>query len=275
MNKKQKVFSYAVRIFTLFSAVFVFSSLILIVGHIILRGLPYLKASLFSLTFTQKNQSMLPSIINTLTIIVLTLFIAIPTGVFSAIYMVEYAKPGNSFIKLVRLTTETLQGIPSIVYGLFGYILFNISLRMGYSILAGGLTMSIMVLPLIIRATEEALLAVDNSYREASYGLGARKLRTVFNVVLPSAVNGIFSGIILAIGRIFGETAALIFTAGTTAQVAGLMNSGSSLAIRMYMAQGEALYINEAYATAFVLLVFVIIINGLSTIMGNRLGRNE
>lgn len=275
MNKKQKVFSYAVRIFTLFSAIFVFSSLILIVGHIILRGLPYLKASLFSLTFTQKNQSMLPSIINTLTIIVFTLFIAIPTGVFSAIYMVEYAKPGNSFIKLVRLTTETLQGIPSIVYGLFGYILFNISLGMGYSILAGGLTMSIMVLPLIIRATEEALLAVDNSYREASYGLGARKLRTVFNVVLPFAVNGIFSGIILAIGRIFGETAALIFTAGTTAQVAGLMNSGSSLAIRMYMAQGEALYINEAYATAFVLLVFVIIINGLSTIMGNRLGRNE
>ena len=275
MNKSKKIFSNTVKILMYSAADFTFALLIGIIVYVAYRGLPYLRPSLFSLEYSSKNQSMLPSIINTLHMILITLLISVPIGIFSAIYMVEYAKSNNKAIKVVRLATETLQGIPSIVYGLFGYIFFNIFLGLGYSIISGALTMAIMVLPLIIRATEEALLAVDNSYREASYGLGARKLRTVFNVVLPPAMNGILSGVILAIGRVFGETAALIFTAGTMSSLAKTSESGSTLAIHMYKLFGEGIHINESFATALVLLIFVVIINSISTILANRLGGNK
>lgn len=275
MNKSQKIFSNTVKILMYSAAAFTFALLIEIIVYVAYRGLPYLRPSLFSLEYSSKNQSMLPSIINTLHMILITLLISVPIGIFSAIYMVEYAKSNNKAIKVVRLATETLQGIPSIVYGLFGYIFFNLFLGLGYSIISGALTMAIMVLPLIIRATEEALLAVDNSYREASYGLGARKLRTVFNIVLPPAMNGILSGVILAIGRVFGETAALIFTAGTMSTLANTSQSGSTLAIHMYKLFGEGIHINESFATALVLLVFVVIINTVSTILANKLGGNN
>lgn len=275
MNKSQKIFSKIVKILMYSAAILTFVLLLGIIFYVVFRGLPHLKASLFSLEYSSKNQSMLPSIINTLHMIVITLIISVPVGIFSAIYMVEYAKSNSIGIKLVRLATETLQGIPSVVYGLFGYIFFNLFLGLGYSIISGALTMAIMVLPLIIRATEEALLAVDNSYREASYGLGARKLRTVFNIVLPPAMNGILSGVILAIGRVFGETAALIFTAGTMSTLAKTSQSGSTLAIHMYKLFGEGIHINESFATALVLLVFVVIINTVSTILANKLGGNN
>lgn len=275
MNRQQKIFSISIKALVYGCAILIFSILLAIIGYVILRGAPYLTADLFAWNYTTSNHSMLPSIINTLQMIALTLLISVPIGIFSAIYMVEYAQPGNKFIKVVRLATETLQGIPSIVYGLFGYIFFNLTLGLSYSILSGALTMVIMVLPLIIRATEEALIAVDNSYREASYGLGARKLRTVFNVVLPSAMNGIFSGIILAIGRVFGETAALLFTSGSVSALAGPLDSGSTLAIHMYKLFGEGRQVNESFATALVLLLFVVIINAISTMLGHKLGGKE
>ena len=203
---------------------------------------------------------------------VLSLLIAVPFGIFSAIFLVEYAKRGNKFVEVIRLTTETLQGIPSIVYGLFGMLFFVTTCGWGFSILAGAFTLSIMVLPLIMRSTEEALKAVPDSYREGSFGLGAGKLRTVFRIVLPSAVPGILAGVILAIGRIVGETAALIYTAGTVADFPkNVMSSGRTLAVHMYNLASEGLYMDQAYATAVILLVLVVGINTLSGVVAKRL----
>ena len=214
----------------------------------------------------------MPAIISTVYITFLSLLMAVPTGIFSAIYLVEYAKRGSRLVKVIRVTTETLQGIPSIVYGLFGYILFVITLGWSYSLLAGAVTLAIMILPLIIRTTEEALISVPDSYREGSFGLGAGKLRTVFRIILPSAVPGILAGVILAIGRIVGESAALIFTAGTVAQVPGsLFDSARTLSVHMYALLSEGLYTNEAYATAVVLLLLVIIINAVSGFIAKKL----
>lgn len=272
MTRRQKINSIIYKILIGIATIFTFALLIGIIFYVASKGIPHIKPSLFAWKFTSTNQSMMPAIINTLHMILITLLVSVPIGVFTAIYMVEYAKPGNVFVRVVRLATETLQGIPSIVFGLFGYIFFTQLLKLDYSILSGALTMSIMVLPLIIRSTEEALIAVDNKYREASYGLGARKLRTVFNVVLPPAMNGIFSGIILAIGRVFGETAALMYTAGTMQQLAGIRDSGATLAIHMYKQHSEARYPNETFVTAFVLLVVVVLINALSSYIGGKIG---
>ena len=247
------------------SAVITFAILVALLAYILIMGVPNLKPSLFAWHYTSDNCSMTPAIINTLIMVVLSLLLSVPFGIGAAIYLVEYAKRGNKLVKVVRLTAETLSGIPSIVYGLFGYLMFVIALNMDKSMLAGALTLAIMVLPTILRTTEEALKAVPDSFREGSFGLGAGKLRTVFRIVLPSAVPGIFSGIILAIGRIVGETAALIFTAGTFSGVAGgVMESGRTLAVHMYCLLNEGLHRSEAYATAVVLLVMVIGINALS-----------
>ena len=235
-----------------------------LVAYIVVRGVPNLKPSLFALQYTSDNQSMFPAIINTCTMTVVSLLLAVPFGVGAAIYLTEYAKRGSRLTKLVQMTTQTLSGIPSIVYGLFGMLMFNNSLQLGYSMLSGALTLAIMILPLIMRTTQEALFSVPDMYREGSFGLGAGKLRTVFSVVLPSAMPGILSGVILAIGRIVGETAALIYTSGTVAKVAGLMDSGTTLALHMYKQASEGLYLNEAYATSVVLLALVLLINLLS-----------
>ena len=219
---------------------------------------------------------MMPSIINTLVITFLSLLIAVPLGIFSAIYLVEYAKRGNKFVEIIRLTTETLSGIPSIVYGLFGALFFVTTLKWGYSLLAGALTLSIMILPLIMRTTEEALKSVPDSFREGSFGLGAGKLRTVFCVVLPSAVPGILAGVILAVGRIVGETAALIYTAGTVPAVPkSVMGSGRTLAVHMYNLSSEGLYMDQAYATAVVLLVLVVGINCLSGYIAKKITKGN
>ena len=235
-----------------------------LVAYIVVRGVPNLKPSLFALQYTSDNQSMFPAIINTCTMTVVSLLLAVPFGVGAAIYLTEYAKRGSRLTKLVQMTTQTLSGIPSIVYGLFGMLMFNNSLQLGYSMLSGALTLAIMILPLIMRTTQEALSSVPDMYREGSFGLGAGKLRTVFSVVLPSAMPGILSGVILAIGRIVGETAALMYTSGTVAKVAGLMDSGTTLALHMYKQASEGLYLSEAYATSVVLLALVLLINLLS-----------
>lgn len=262
MNWLSRLIRYMLK----FSAFITFAVLFFIIAYILARGIPYLKPSLFALEYTTENVSLLPAIITTLFMTVLALLVSAPIGIFTGFYLVEYAKSGNKLVEIIRITTETLSGIPSIVYGLFGLLFFVTTLGWGFSIIAGAFTLAIMILPLIIRSTEEALLAVPDLLREASYGLGAGKLRTIFRIVLPSAMPGILAGIILAIGRIVGETAALIYTAGTVAKIPeNLFASGRTFAIHMYVLSSEGLYTNQAYATAVVLLVVVIGINTLST----------
>ena len=250
-----------------------FGVLLFLIAYILIKGLPNLSPKLFSLHYTTENVSMLPAIINTIEMTLCSLIVAVPLGICTAIYLVEYAKKGNKVVGIIRLTAETLSGIPSIVYGLFGMLFFVTYLKWGYSILAGAATLAIMVLPLIMRTSEEALKAVPDSYREASFGLGAGKLRTIFTIVLPSAVPGILAGIILAIGRIIGETAALLYTSGTVAQVPNLMGSGRTLALHMYVLSSEGLHMNQASATAVIILLFVLIINGLSGMVAKRIAK--
>ena len=265
-------------ILVILAAVITFSVLLFLIAYILIKGVPHLKPSLFAWKYTSDNVSMMPAIINTLIMTLVSLVIAVPFGIFSAIYLVEYAKRGNKFVKVIRLTTETLSGIPSIVYGLFGFLFFVTYLKWGNSILAGAFTLAIMILPLIMRTTEEALKSVPDSYREGSFGLGAGKLRTVFSVILPTAIPGILAGVILAVGRIVGETAALIYTAGTVAQVphslSGLMGSGRTLAVHMYNLSSEGLHVDESYATAVILLILVVAINSLSGLVAKKLAKS-
>lgn len=268
---KRQPLSLLLLILVTASAVITVGILLFLIGYILVNGIPNIKPELFEWEYTTENVSMLPSIINTLYMTGLTLLMAVPIGVFSAIYLVEYAKRGNKLVNIVRVTTETLQGIPSIVFGLFGYLMLCVGCKWGYTLMAGAITLAIMVLPVIMRTTEEALLSVPDSYREGSFGLGAGRLRTVFKIVLPSAMPGIFSGIILAIGRIVGETAALIFTAGTVATAAtGVFDSTRTLAVHMYCLLSEGLYMDQAYATAVVLLVMVLAINAFSSFVAKK-----
>lgn len=253
--------SFVLMVITHLSALLTLLVLGFLMGYILLNGIPHLTPELFAPVYTSENQSMLPSIINTCTMTLLSLLVAVPFGVGSAIYLVEYAKKGSGLVRLVRVTTETLQGIPSIVYGLFGMLFFNNTLKLGISMLSGALTLSVMTLPLIMRTTEEALSSVPDMYREGSFGLGAGRLRTVTRIVLPAAVPGILSGVILAVGRIVGETAALMYTSGTVAKAAGLLDSGSTLALHMYKQASEGLYTDQAYASGVVLLALVLLIN--------------
>ncbi len=255
------------------SALITVTVLVFLIIYILYNGIPNLTMpGLFDWEYNSQNVSMMPAIINTVIMTALSLLLAVPLGVFSAIYLVEYAKRGNKLVKVVRITAETLSGIPSIVYGLFGYVLFVLTLDWGYTLLSGAITLAIMILPLIMRTTEEALISVPDSFREGSFGLGAGRLRTVFKIVLPSAVPGILAGVILAIGRIVGESAALIFTAGTNPVVPdSLFASTRTLSVHMYALMNEGLYTDQAYATAVVLLAVVILINALSGVAAKKL----
>lgn len=279
MNKKGKKIYWGSAILkglVLLAAILTFAVLFFLVAYILIKGVPNITPDLFAWEYNSENVSLMPALINTIIIAVITLVIAVPIGIFSAIYLVEYAKRGNKFVNIIRITAETLSGIPSIVYGLFGMLFFVTALKWRSSILAGAFTLAIMILPLIMRTTEEALKAVPDSYREGSFGLGAGKLRTVFRIVLPSAIPGILAGVILAIGRIVGETAALIYTAGTVAKVPdSLMDSGRTLAVHMYNLSSEALYMDQAYATAVILLVVVIGINSLSSFVAKKLSKGN
>lgn len=275
MNKNGgsgRILSAVLKILVWLCAAITFAVLVFLVVFILAKGVGHLKPSLFAWEYTSDNVSLIPAAVNTVIMVVLTLLIAVPIGVFSAIFLIEYAGRETRLVKIIRMTAETLSGIPSIVYGLFGLMFFATALKWGISILSGSLTMVIMILPLIMRTTEEALKAVPDTYREASFGLGAGKLRTIFKIVLPAAVPGILAGIILSTGRIVGETAALIFTAGTVAQIpSSLMGSGRTLALHMYVLSSEALHMNEAYATAVVLLLLVLFINGVSGVIAGKL----
>lgn len=266
--------SAILRLLVWFSAILTVTVMAFLVGFILIKGVRNLSPELFALEYNSDNASLMPALINTLIITLLTLVIAVPFGIFAAIYLVEYAKKGSKLVKIIRITTETLQGIPSIIFGLFGLLFFSTAIHWGFSLLSGAMTLVIMILPLIIRTTEEALLGVPDAYREASFGLGAGKLRTVFKVVLPSAIPGILSGVVLATGRIVGETAALIYTAGSVPKVPGsLMGSGRTLAVHMYVLSSEGLYMDQAYATAVILLVFVLVLNWISGVCAKKLSK--
>jgi len=273
---KSKLQSIVLRCAVYLSAILTAGTLLCLVVYILIKGIPHLSIDLFSFNYTSENVSLFPALINTITITLLSLLIAVPLGIFSALYLVEYAKRGNKIVGVVRITAETLAGIPSIVYGLFGFLLFVNTLGFGYSLLAGALTLAIMILPVIMRTTEEALISVHDSYREGSFGLGAGKLRTIFKIVLPSAMPGILAGIVLSVGRIVGETAALIYTAGSVAQIPdNLMGSGRTLSIHLYALWTEGLNTEQSYATAVVLLFIVIGLNALSAFVAKRLGKGK
>lgn len=256
---KRKPLSLVLLILVGLAAALSAAALIFIIVYVLVRGVPNLTPELFSLEYNSDNVSCMPSIINTIVLTLVTLIISVPFGVGAAIYLAEYAKRGNKLVKVIRTMAETLAGIPSIVYGLFGMLFFVYALNWGYSLLAGAFTLAIMVLPTIMRTTEEALLTVPDSYREGSYGLGSGKLRTIMRIILPSAMPGILAGIILAVGRIVGETAALIYTYGSaTGYAAGPLNSGRSLAVHMYVLTNEGLHTDQAWGTAVVLLVLVL-----------------
>jgi phosphate transport system permease protein len=255
------------------AALTTFGVLFFLVIFIFVKGIPHIKPSLFSLSYNSENVSLTPALAATVLATPMALLITAPLGVFAAIYLTEYAKRGSKWVTLVRVTTEALSGIPSIVYGLFGSLFFVLFLGWGYSMLAGVFTLSIMILPLIMRSGEEALKAVPDAYREGAFGLGAGKLRTVFKIVLPSAMPGILAGVILSIGRIVGETAALIYTAGTVAQIpTSPMQSARTLSVHMYALSTEGFHTNESYATAVVLLFVVILINAASVKISRRIG---
>lgn len=272
MKKRIDPISLLLR-FVVYLAAFLTAAVILfLLAYILIKGVPNLSPSLFAWEYTNENVSLLPALINTVLMTVFSLLLAAPIGIFSAVYLNEYARRGNKLVKVVRMAAEVLSGIPSIVYGLFGMLFFVVTCGWGYSLLAGTFTLTIMILPFIMRTTEEALLSVPDSFREGSFGLGAGRLRTVFAIVLPAAVPGILAGVILAIGRIVGETAALIFTAGTLAQVpTSPLDSTRTLAVHMYNLSSEGLFLDQAYATAVVLLVLVVCINSGSAWVAKRM----
>lgn len=277
--RRRRMASTAARALVYAGAALTALVLLLLVGYVLVNGVPHLKPSLFEWEYNSTNVSLTPALVSTLVMAVAALALSVPIGVGSAIYLVEYAPRGSRFVQLVRITTETLQGIPSIVYGLFGMLFFVTMLHWGLSLLAGACTLAIMVLPVVMRTTEEALLAVPDAYREGGFGLGAGRLRTVFRCVLPSAVPGILGGVILALGRCVGEVAALLFTAGAIAQVPNfafegafaLFDSCRTLAVHMYVLAGEGLHVDETYATAVVLLVVVVLLNMLATLAANKM----
>ncbi len=269
-RSKQSLFLY---ILTLIGAILTLLSLLFIVGYILVKGISHITPSLFELNYNSSNVSLMPALINTVLITVISLLLAVPMGIAAAIYLTQYTSSKNRLVGIVRLTAETLSGIPSIIFGLFGALFFVKFLKMGLSLIAGSLTLCVMILPLIIRTAEEALLSVPSDFKEGSFALGAGRLRTVMSVVLPCAVPGILSGIILSIGRIVGESAALVFTAGTVAQTAvRLSDSARTLSVHMYVLSGEGMYIDQTYATALVLLVVILLINRLSHSLVNKIG---
>lgn len=238
------------------------ATLLFIVIFVMVEGLPHLSVDFLFGKSGNGHITLAPAFVSTVMLIALALLIALPLGIGAAIYLNEYAKRGSFFVKTVRIFVDTLSGIPSIVFGLFGMVFFVTNLKMGYSLAAGGITLAIMILPTVIRSTEQSLSEVPDSMREASYALGAGKLRTIFVVVLPQALSGIVTSVILSIGRIISESAVLIYTAGTGIYMpSGYGDQGASLAVLVYRFMSEGMYWNEAYATASILLIFVIILN--------------
>ena len=266
------IFRYAVKIATLLTVL----AVCLIIGYILIMGIPQIKPEMFELEYNSDNVSFMPALFNTLIVIVMAVSCSSIFGIGAAIFLNEYTNKQNFFVRIVALATETLSGIPSIVYGLFGLLFFVYYLQWGLSLLAGVCTMAIMTFPIIMRASQEALAAVPDLYREGSFGLGAGRFRTVFKIVLPAAIPGILGGIILAIGRTVGESAALIYTAGSIAAVPEtVFSSTRTLAVHMYLLASEGLHIDATYATAVLLLVFVLLINFATSAVDNRISKGN
>ena len=257
---------------SMFSTLFVFFVLI---GFIFYKGVMYLSWDLFAWEYTSENVSMMPAIINTINMVLFSLLIALPLGIFGAIFLSEYGNKKSRLLNLIRIASDTLVGIPSIVYGLFGYLAFVIYFGFRTSFIAGVLTLSIMILPLILRSSEEALISVPMSFREASFALGAGKLRTIFAIIVPAVSPGILAGVILSIGRIVGESAALLYTSGSVAKVAGMMDSGRTLSVHMYAISSEGQHINQAYSTAMILILIVLVINIASNLIAKKLTKGS
>lgn len=266
------IFRYAVKIATAITIIAVCA----IIGYILVMGVPQIKPEMFSLEYNSDNVSFMPALINTLIVILMSVSCSSVFGIGAAIFLNEYTNKANLFVRIVALATETLSGIPSIVYGLFGLLFFVYYLQWGLSLLAGVCTMAIMTFPIIMRASQEALAAVPDLYREGSFGLGAGRFRTVFKIVLPAAIPGILGGIILAIGRTVGESAALIYTAGSIAAVPeSVFSSTRTLAVHMYLLASEGLHIDATYATAVLLLIFVLVINFATSAVANRISKGN
>lgn len=268
---KRDLLSFFLYCLLRFSTLVVLCIFIALIGFIFFKGVGHLNLSLFEWKYTSQNVSMMPAIINTINMVLVALLIAMPLGILGAIFLSEYNRKSSRLISIISIASETLVGIPSIVYGLFGFLAFVIYCGLGFSFLAGALTLSIMILPLILRSSQEALNSVPKSFREASFALGAGKLRTIFSIVLPAATPGILAGIILGIGKIVGESAALLYTSGSVAKIAGVFDSGRTLSVHMYAISSEGLHINEAYSTALVLIVIVFFINLLSNFIAKKL----
>ena len=246
-----------------------------IMGYVFVRGLPQVSWQLLSTVQSSLKGTfgILGNIINTIYIIVITHIIAAPIGIGSAIYLNEYAKPGK-LVRTIEFTTEILSGIPSIIFGLFGMVFFGMTLKLGYSVLTGSFTLTLMVLPLITRNTQEALNTVPDSYRSGALGIGATKWYMIRTILLPSAAPGILTGVILSIGRIVGESAALLFTAGSGFQLpknlfGKLFESSGTLTIQLYLSMQKAKY-DQAFGIAVVLLIIVLGINLLTRFLTNR-----
>lgn len=266
------IFRYAVKIATVITVL----AVCLIIGYILIMGVPQIKPEMFELEYNSDNVSFMPALFNTLIVIVMAVSCSSIFGIGAAIFLNEYTNKTNFFVRIVALATETLSGIPSIVYGLFGLLFFVYYLQWGLSLLAGVCTMAIMTFPIIMRASQEALAAVPDLYREGSFGLGAGRFRTVFKIVLPAAIPGILGGIILAIGRTVGESAALIYTAGSIAAVPEtVFSSTRTLAVHMYLLASEGLHIDATYATAVLLLLFVLLINFATSAVANKISKGN
>ncbi|MDR9828258.1 phosphate ABC transporter permease PstA [Vibrio sp.] len=247
-----------------------------IIWYILSNGLQHVNWEFISSDYTRTGdtQGIFPMIVSTIYMVIASIAVAAPLGIMTAIYLTEYAKVGSRLVKVIRFCTESLAGIPSIIFGLFGMTFFVTIMGFGFSILSGALTLSILILPVIIRTTEEALMSVSQTYREGSYGLGASKIYTIWRLILPSAMPGILTSIILSIGRVIGESAPVFLTAGMVARIPdSIMDSGRTLTVHLFKLTTELFTIdewNQAYGTATVLIVVVLLINMVTKLIASR-----
>lgn len=267
----RKIFSALKYVSRVCTAVAV-ASLIAVIAYVLVNGVGEISADLLFGEYKGDNVSILPALKGTIDLVLVAAAIAVPIGIFTAIFLVEYMRGKGKLVKVIRVATETLAGIPSIVYGLFGYLVFVVTFGWGYSLLGGGITLAIMILPVLVRSTEESLLSVSAGYREGALALGSSKVRTIFTVVLPAAASGIVTAVILAIGRVISESAVLILTIGMVVNrmPASMMSPGTSLALDIYYFANNG-YPKQAAATAVVLLLLVVVLNLLATGAGKLL----
>ncbi|EID0732007.1 phosphate ABC transporter permease PstA [Vibrio parahaemolyticus] len=263
-------------VFVWISAALTVGFLFWIIWYILSNGLQHVDWNFITDNYTRTGDEhgIFPMIVSTIYMVIASIAVAAPLGIMTAIYLTEYAKVGSRLVKVIRFCTESLAGIPSIIFGLFGMTFFVAILGLGFSILSGALTLSILILPVIIRTTEEALMAVPQTYREGSYGLGASKIYTIWRLILPSAMPGILTSVILSIGRVIGESAPVFLTAGMVARIPdSLLDSGRTLTVHLYKLTTELFTIeewNQAYGTATVLIVVVLLINMVTKLIARR-----